>query len=391
MSPSARWRMLLLAGAIPAAQAGGQARDSSHDARPWSVRMASSVARRHPVVTDRWDYTAGLVLLGVQRVAEAQRDTSLAHYVRRNMDAFVQPDGAIRTYRQDEFNLDQINQGRLLFPLLARAHDARYRRAADLLRDQLRRHPRTSEGGFWHKQIYAQQMWLDGLYMAEPFYAEYASRFGTAADFDDITAQFLLAARHTRDVRTGLFYHAWDAAHAQRWADSLTGQSPHIWGRAMGWYLMAAVDVLDYLPANHPARPALLAVLRDAADAVARVQDPVTGLWWQVLDEPSRTGNYLEASASSMFVYALAKGARKGYLQPGARAVAARGFDGIIKNLVTVSPDGLVTLNGVCKVAGLGGTPYRDGSFHYYVSEPVVANDYKGVGAFIVAAQELGQ
>ena len=377
---------------LGAASAGAQARaDSSHDGRPWALRMASTVVRRSPVVLDRWDYTAGLVLLGIERVGEARRDTALTAYVRRNIDGFVQPDGRIRTYRQDEFNLDQVNEGRLLFPLIARTRDARYRVAADQIREQLLRQPRTAEGGFWHKQIYPQQMWLDGLYMAEPFYAEYASRFGSSGDFDDVAVQFLLAARHTRDVNTGLLRHAWDATHSQRWADSLTGQSPHAWGRAMGWYLMALVDVLDYLPANHPSRPALLAVLRDASDAAMRVQDPVTGAWWQVLDQPNRAGNYLESSASAMFTYALAKGARKGYLDARAAESARRGFDGMVKQFVSVSPDGLVTLNGVCKVAGLGGTPYRDGSYAYYVSERPVANDYKGVGAFIMAAQELGR
>jgi unsaturated rhamnogalacturonyl hydrolase len=353
--------------------------------------MAESVMRRSPVVSERWDYTAGLVLLGLERVGQGRGDPRLLGYVKENMDRFVQPDGTIRTYRQDEFNLDQINQGRLLFPLYARTKDDRYRKAADLLREQLRRHPRTGEGGFWHKQIYPHQMWLDGLYMAEPFYAEYAARFGDRAAFTDVAKQFFLAARHTRDVRTGLLYHAWDESHQQRWADTLTGQSPHVWGRAVGWYLMGLVDVLDYLPADDPSRPALVAVLRDAAEAVRKVQDPATGVWYQILDQPSRSGNYLEASASSMFVYALAKGARKGYLDPSYRAAASRGFDGLVSQFVTVGPDGLVSLDGICKVAGLGGTPYRDGTFDYYVHEPVVANDYKGVGAFILASLELNR
>jgi unsaturated rhamnogalacturonyl hydrolase len=382
-------RLLLALGALllgaPAAQAQPRA------LAPWSARMAQAVVRRHPVVMERWDYTAGLVLSAIQRIGTARRDTALLSYVRRNMDAFVQPDGTIRTYRQDEFNLDQIAQGRLLFPLAQATRDPRYRRAADLLREQLRRQPRTAEGGFWHKRIYPQQMWLDGLYMAEPFYAEYAVKYGTREDLDDVARQFLLAARHTRDPRTGLMYHAWDAAHTQRWADSLTGQSPHIWGRAMGWYLMATVDVLETMPEGHPSRPAMLAVLRDAAEAVARVQDPVTGVWWQVMDEPNRAGNYLEASASSMFVYAFARAARHGWLPSEYRVAATRGFDGILRQFITTGTDGLPSLTGICSVAGLGGTPYRDGSYRYYVSEPVVADDYKGVGAFILAAQELGR
>jgi unsaturated rhamnogalacturonyl hydrolase len=366
-------------------------RTTSAVTRPWSLRMSESVIRRNPAVSERWDYTAGFVLLGIERVGQARNDPRLLGYVTENMERFVQPDGSIRTYRQDEFNLDQINQGRLLFPLHARTKDDRYRKAADQLREQLRRHPRTSEGGFWHKQIYPHQMWLDGLYMAEPFYAEYAASRGGRADFADVAKQFFLAARHTRDARTGLLYHAWDESHKQRWADSLTGQSPHVWGRAVGWYLMGLVDVLDYLPADDPSRPALIGVLRDAAEAVRKVQDPATGVWYQILDQPSRTGNYLEASASSMFVYALAKGARKGYLDASYREAASRGFNGLVAQFVTVDPDGLVSLNGICKVAGLGGRPYRDGTFDYYVREPVVANDYKGVGAFIMASLELNR
>jgi unsaturated rhamnogalacturonyl hydrolase len=357
--------------------------------------MAESVMRRNPVVHEEWDYIAGLVLLGIQRVGDATGEPRFATYVRENMERVVLPDGSIRTYELEEFNLDQINQGRLLFPLHERTGDERYRKAADLLREQLRRHPRTKEGGLWHKQVYPHQMWLDGLYMAQPFYARYARAFadpaGRAAAYDDIARQFLLIARHTRDARTGLYYHGWDESRSQIWADKETGQSANFWGRAVGWYAMALVDVLDVFPETHPDHAELLRILRDLADAVARVQDPVTGLWYQVLDQPSRAGNYQEASASSMFVYALAKGARMGWLDARHRDVAERGFDGLVEHLVTVDADGLVSLHGICQVAGLGGKQQRDGSFRYYISEPVVANDYKGVGAFILAAVELGR
>jgi unsaturated rhamnogalacturonyl hydrolase len=365
-------------------------------ALPWSVRFANAVVARNPQVHAKWDYTAGLVLLAIQRVGEARHDQQLLNYVKSNIDRFVQPDGSITGYRADEFNLDQIAEGRLLFPLSKKTGDSRYRRAANLLRYQLEQQPRTSEGGFWHKQIYPQQMWLDGLYMAEPFYAQYAKEMGEPAAFDDVTKQFLLVARHTRDPKTGLMYHGWDAARTQKWADSATGLSPNFWGRAMGWYVVAAVDVLDYLPANHKDRAELIRTLQYASDAIARVQDPVTGLWWQVLDQPNRSGNYLESSASSMFVYALAKAARLGYIDSRYKSVATRGFDGLVNNLVKTAPDGMPSLTNVCQVAGLGGGlrkdgSYRDGSFAYYISEPVVADDYKGVGPFIMAALELGR
>jgi unsaturated rhamnogalacturonyl hydrolase len=265
-----------------------------------------------------------------------------------------------------------------------------------MLREQLRKQPRNAEGGFWHKKIYPQQMWLDGLYMGEPFYAQYARTFNEPAAFDDVANQFLLAARHTRDPGTGLMYHAWDAARAQPWADTATGLSPNFWGRAMGWYVVGLVETLDYFPANHPQRPAMIQALRAAAEAIARVQDPVTGLWWDVMDQPNRAGNYLEASASSMFAYALARAARLGYVDARYRTVAERGFGGLLSNLVRENPDGTASLINVVQVSGLGGSrrsdgSYRDGSYAYYVSEPVVTDDYKGVGPFILAALELGR
>jgi unsaturated rhamnogalacturonyl hydrolase len=348
--------------------------------------------RRSPTaVYDKWDYTAGLMLLAMERVGDATHDPKYAAYIKASIDSLVHRDGTIATYASSEYNLDQINEGRALFTLYDRTHDARYARAADRLRDQLRAQPRTAEGGFWHKQIYPQQMWLDGLYMAEPFYAQYAQRHGDTAAMTDVARQFLLVARHLRDPKTGLYYHAWDSMHEQPWADPATGLSKNFWGRAVGWYLMAAVDALDYLPKTHRDRPELIRIVQRLADAVAQVQDPVSGVWWQVLDQPNRAKNYLEASGSAMFTYAFAKGARMGYLAPTYRSLAERAFDGMVKTFVTVGADGLVSINGICKVAGLGGNPPRDGSYEYYVSEPVVADDYKGVAAFILAANELGR
>lgn len=366
---------------------------------PWSVRFARAVMTRNPQNHRRWDYTAGVVLGAIEKVGQGRRDTAMLAYVRRSMDQFVKADGSIDGYRLDEYNIDAISQGRVLFALDARVRDPRYRQAARLLRSQLATHPRTAEGGFWHKEIYPQQMWLDGLYMGQPFYAQYAATIAAPAEratiFDDVARQFLLVARHTRDPRTNLMYHAWDAARAQPWADTVTGLSRNFWARAMGWYVMGVVETLDHLPATHPDRGAIVRTLQDAADGIARVQDPLTGLWWDVLDAPNAAGNYLEASASAMFVYALAKGARLGYLDTRYRAVAERGFDGMTSNLVREAPYG-VSLVNVCQVSGLGGNlrrdgSYRDGSYAYYISEPVVSDDYKGVGPMILAAHELGR
>lgn len=360
-------------------------------AQKWSVRMMDATMTRNPVVHKEWDYTAGLILLAAERVGDASKAAKYHDYVRRNIDALVQTDGSIRTYELEEFNLDQINQGRVLFRLYRQTGDARYRKAIETLREQLHRQPRTSEGGFWHKQIYPQQMWLDGIYMASPFLAEYARTFNDTAAFNDVAHQILLIARYTRDPNTGLYYHAWDAARTQIWADKQTGTSPHFWGRALGWYAMAIVDVLDYMPATHRDRPTIIRIFRELARAIENVQDPVTGLWYQVLDQPGRAPNYREASASSMFVYALAKGARMRIVDASYADVARRGHDGLTRYMTGTDSSNLLSLNGIVAVAGLGGKQQRNGSFEYYMSEPVVSNDYKGVGAFILASLELGR
>ena len=212
--------------------------------------------------------------------------------------------------------------------------DERYHNAATLLRKQLDTQPRTGDGGFWHKQRYPHQMWLDGLYMAEPFYAEYAKLFNEPVDFDDVAKQIRLADEHTYDAETGLFYHGWDESKSQPWANTITGTSSNFWGRAMGWYAMAMVDVLDYFPTNHPARPQIIATFQKLCAGVVKYQDPQTGLWWQVVDQGDRKGNYLEATASSMFVYAMAKGINHGYLPRSYEPATLKGYRGIIEHLI---------------------------------------------------------
>ena len=362
---------------------------SGVDARSWAVRMADSMIERHTPAAALWHYEHGLLLMAIERVWRATGDDKYWQHVKDTVDLFIDPDGNIRTYRMEEYNLDQINPGKVLFRLYEVTRDERYKRAIMRLRRQLDRHPRTTAGGFWHKQIYPYQMWLDGVYMAAPFYAECAQTFDELSAFDDIAHQIILIEQHTRDPKTGLLYHAWDESKQQRWANPETGCSPHFWGRAMGWFAMALADVLDYFPEDHPRRAEIIAIFDRTVEAATNVQDKATGLWYQVLDQGVRAGNYLEASASCMFTYAIAKGVRKGYIGADRLSVARNGFQGIVQNLITVDHQGLVSLNGICSVAGLGGNPYRDGSYEYYVSEKVAANDYKGVGPFILAALEI--
>ncbi len=359
------------------------------DQTHWSVRMTHSVMQRQPVLGTKWAYEWGVVLKGIEQVWLSTGELPYFDYIKRNIDEFVEADGSIRTYRLDEYNVDQLNTGKLLFGLWRKTGDMRYRQAAFHLREQLRTHPRTSENGFWHKNIYPHQMWLDGIYMQGSFYAEFAKTFDDPASFDDVAHQVILIERHTRDPKTGLLYHGWDESKTQRWADSETGCSPHFWGRAIGWYMMAIPDILDHLPEDHAQREQIITIFRDTLPALANVQDPATGLWYQVLDQGGREGNYLEASASCMFVYGIAKGVRKGYVDPSYLEVALKGYQGILEHFVTIDAQGLIDLNQICGVAGLGGNPYRDGSFAYYISEPVVTNDQKGVGAFILASAEM--
>jgi unsaturated rhamnogalacturonyl hydrolase len=364
-------------------------RQPGMDQQKWSIRMADSVMKRHPLLAKRWAYEWGVLLKSVERVWLNTQDRRYFDYIKRNVDEFVTPEGGIRTYRAEEYNLDQINAGKLLFHLYDESGDERYKQAAFLLRGQLRTQPRTSEGGFWHKRIYPHQMWLDGIYMAGPFYAEFSKRFGETEGFDDVVHQIILVESHTRDPKTGLLYHGWDESRDQRWADPETGCSPNFWGRAIGWYAMAIPDVLDHVPEDHPKREKIIAIFSDMIAAVSAVQDPSTGVWYQVLDQGGREGNYLEASASCMFVYAMVKGVRKGYIGREYLEVAERGYAGILEHFVQVDDQGMVNLDQVCSVAGLGGKPYRDGSFEYYISEKAVTNDYKGVGPFILASVEI--
>jgi unsaturated rhamnogalacturonyl hydrolase len=337
----------------------------------------------------KWTYDHGLVLKGIERVYAATNDKQYLDFIQRNLDHFVSDDGSIRTYKLDDYNIDNILPGRNLLFLYKTTGNEKYRKAAALLREQLKTQPRTSEGGFWHKKIYPSQMWLDGLYMGEPFYAEYAATFDEPAAFDDIAKQFILMERHSRDDKTGLLYHGWDESKQQRWANRTTGRSPNFWGRALGWYAMALVDTLDYFPQKHPQRAELLAILNRLARAVAKYQEARSGLWYQVLDKGDAKGNYLESSAACMFVYALAKGVRNGYLPASFMKVANDGYRGIQKEFVKYDANGQFNLAGTVSVAGLGGNPYRDGSYEYYLSEKVVTNDPKGVGAFLLMATEI--
>lgn len=364
---------------------------------PWSKRIAESFVLRHPgsVTYDslspnqRWNYEQGLMLVALRQMWLFTKDKRYCDFIKGNIDQYVDESGLIKTYKYDDFNLDNVAVGRALLTLYEATGEKKYKIAADTLRKQLSYQPRTHEGGFWHKLIYPYQMWLDGLFMAEPFYAWYSVVTKEPAAFDDIVNQFVFIYKHTRDAKTGLLYHGWDESRQQRWANPQTGCSPNFWGRAIGWYEMALVDVLDYIPVDHPRRHELVSILRDISATLLKFQDRKTHLWYQVPDQGTKPGNYLEASASSMFAYAFAKGANNNLLDKKYRKAASEAFQGIIKNLTAVDANGFVDLLHTCQGAGLGGKPYRDGSYEYYIGEPQRTNDMKGYGAFLLAAIEI--
>ncbi len=363
----------------------------------WSDKMALTIMKRHPqayMIDDaknpKWDYVHGLVLHSMEELYKKNPDPRYPVYIKGYVDALVQNDGSIKSYDLDNYNIDMVVSGRLLFKIYETTKEEKYLKALQLLRKQLTEQPRTESGGFWHKKIYPNQMWLDGLYMGEPFYAEYTTVFENGKQLDDVAKQFELIQKHATDPKTGLLYHGWDESKQMAWANKETGTSPNFWSRALGWYAMALVDVLDYFPKEHPKQKELVGYLNSVSEALAKYQDK-SGLWYQVTDKGNKEGNYLEASGSSMFAYAFAKGANKGYLPSKYKKLANKAFDGLTKQLIKVDADGSITLTEACAVAGLGGTPYRDGSYEYYVKERKKDNDPKATGPFILAALELNR
>ena len=363
----------------------------------WSERMALSIMMQHKesymiddATTPKWDYVHGLVLTSFDELNKKHPNQKYSAYSKTYVDKLVQEDGTIDTYKLDTYNIDMVVAGRLLFDLYTTTKEAKYLKALQTLRKQIEEQPRTASGGFWHKKIYPNQMWLDGLYMGEPFYAQYTVTFEDGKNLDDVAKQFELIQKNARDSKTGLFYHGWDESKQMPWANKTTGTSPNFWSRSLGWYAMALVDVLDYFPKDHPKQKELVSYLNQLANTLVKFQDK-SGLWYQVTDKGAVGGNYLEASGTAMFTYAFAKGVNKGHLPKKFKTAAKKAFSGMTKHLIKVGQNGEVTITQACAVAGLGGNPYRDGSFEYYVNERKKDNDPKATGPFILAALELNK
>ena len=366
----------------------------------WSERMMLSEMQRFPEAwmldfseSPKWTYPTAIILDGAEQLYIKTGKKEYYNYIHDFGEKLIQEDGTILTYEIEKYNIDMLNSGNVLLYLYEKEKKDKYLKALQKLRLQIDGQPRTKGGSFWHKKIYPYQVWLDGLYMGMPFYTHYTKDFTKGEDatkaYDDIVMQFDSVQKNLLDKTTGLLYHARDESKEQAWANKETGLSTNFWGRAMGWYGMAMVDVLDYLPQNHPGRARIISYIKSYSDAIIKYQDKKSGLWYQVLDKPLANGNYEEATASAMFVYTMIKSVNKGYLPKSYKAAAKKGYDGIIKNLITVDENGVVNLNKCCAVAGLGGKPYRDGSYEYYVNEEIRSNDGKGTGPFILASLEF--
>ena len=387
-------RLLLILTALFAVAAYGQ--------EPYSIRMIRSEMQRNPDATyldgrngeRKWNYTTGLELKSFLDASKRYELPEVVEYVRAWADTMATEKGEVYKYKKSNYNVDHICPARIYFDLhdMYGDQDKRYRRVTRKIREQIDSQPRTQSGEFWHKQIYPNQVWLDGFYMALPFYAEYTRRYGPKEQkdslFADIVHQFTAGAENTFDPATGLFRHAWDESKSMFWCDPQTGQSAHAWGRATGWYAIALVEVLDYLPEDHPGHAVLVEQLNYFLQVLPKWADPETGMWYQVLDCPEREGNYQEATCSIMFIYAFLKGLRMGYIDRAHEDYILGLYPKFIDRFIRENADGTISMTDCCAVGGLGGKQMRKGDFDYYLSEPIIENDCKGVGPFIWASLE---
>ncbi len=338
---------------------------------------------------NKWNYIDGCMITAVLSLYDMTHNQRYLDFADSFIGSFVEEDGSIRTYDAKEKNLDNVNAARNLFTLYDLTGKEKYRRAIETVRAQLDIMPRTKEGNFWHKDIYPWQVWLDGLYMAQPFYMQYETRFNKMMGCQDSFRQFVNVERLMRDEKTGLYYHGYDESRSMYWADPVTGRSPNFWLRALGWFLCALVDTASVMDESlYYEYRYLQKMLKDLVEAMIRFQDE-SGMFWQVVDHPGIPGNYLETSGTALFSYAVLKAVRLNYLPERFAKAGEKAFQGIADRYLSENPDGTLKLGGICLVAGLGGKDHRDGSLEYYFSEPVVENEAKGTAPFILAYTEM--
>ena len=362
----------------------------------------------------KWSYVMGIELEGMLDTYLRYGDQKILDYCRLYTDTMINANGDIKGYNILEYNLDNVRTGHFVTRMYQQQSEAKNLKAMQTLMKQLQDQPRTkADKVYWHKAIYAYQVWLDGIFMGLPFRcltAPVVNPKGAQKIYDDAVNQLKITYQRTLDPKTGLNRHAYDENRNMFWADKETGLSQHCWGRAQGWFTMALIEVLDAVPEDYARRGELIELLQKDLDAVIKWQDKKSGVWYQVMDSPKREGNYLESTCSAMFAYALLKAARKGYVDNSYREAGIRAYKGIIDNFIRVNADKTISLTQGCAVAGLGPgiSPEveaalkkinpnakakedrrRDGSYEYYLSEPIRDNDAKGVGPFIWASLEM--
>ncbi|MFE2321273.1 glycoside hydrolase family 105 protein [Streptomyces sp. NPDC059441] len=350
-------------------------------AQDWSVALIdSTMARYTPSTIGGWSYPVGLYLYGQYLTYKRTHDARYLTYIKSYVDRFVSSDGSIS---QSFSSLDSMQAGRLLTILHHETGQDRYRKAALKIRNRLNTYPRTSDGGFWHADTSsrAHQLWSDGVYMVNPFLVEYGKEFGDATYANDEAAKQLYVYGNHLQVTNGLLKHAYDESKTASWADPATGLAPEHWCRAVGWYAMAIVNVLDAIPVDHPRRPQLVGIFRRLAAGLEKTQDPATGRWFQVIDKGGRGDNWTETSCSSMFTYALSRGAQQGYLDPHYASVAQRGYQGVLAR-ISVGSDGRTNLTDISIGTNVG-------DYAYYIARDRATNDFHGLGAFLIMNEQL--
>ena len=356
---------------------------SSPQAPIWNIEKIRQGAK------PSWNYIDGCMIKAILELYHIKKNPAYLEFADAFIDYFVREDGSILSYDPKEYNLDNVNAGKTLFDLYKLTGKEKYRKAMDTVYSELQGQPRTSTGNFWHKLIYPNQVWLDGLYMAQPFYMQYELTFNEGKNCQDSYQQFLTVYDKMRDLRNGLYYHAYDDSRESFWCDKVTGLSDNFWLRALGWYAMALIDTMEVMPESMKEEKENLGqIYHELIDSMLPYQDEETGMWYQVVNRGGIRPNYLETSGSAIFAYAIMKSVRLGFLDASYFAYGKKAFDGICEKYLS-EKDGELQLGGICLVAGLGNKEMREGTFDYYMREPVVKNEAKGVAPLILAYVEV--
>ena len=336
-----------------------------------------------------WNYMDGCMIKAIIELYHITKNEKYLQFADDFIDYFVNDDGSIQSYDPKEYNLDNVNAGKTLFDLYQLTGKEKYRKAIDTVYSQLQGQPRTSTGNFWHKMIYPNQIWLDGLYMAQPFYMQYEVTYNDCKNCADSFNQFENVYNLMRDTRNGLYYHAYDDSRQMFWCDKVTGLSSNFWLRALGWYAMALIDTMEIMPESLSKEKARLhAIYKELIDSMLPYQDEETGMWYQVVNRGGIKPNYLETSGSAIFAYAIMKSVRLGFLDESYFQYGEKAFSGICRTYLS-EENGELQLGGICLVAGLGNKEMREGTFDYYMREPIVKNEAKGVAPLILAYIEI--